>query len=432
MSVIPGSVASHNTSKGPPRFWALVTLFFAPAFIFANMYTTQAILPELSKAFSISAPTAGLTVSVLVLAVAFGSLFYGPLSDRVGRKPVMVGVSFLVIIPTLLCGLAPTFAMLVTFRALQGLLMPGLTSVAISYVNEEFAGKIRGLAMGIYVSGLTLGGLFARGGSAVLVSLYDWRIAMLAFAFPTLIAALIMWRFLPETNSRKVRDVGARVAETNQKVRVRAVATDARAGINPAPTFSMDNTFVRQTLRDMGLHLRNRRLVGAFIIGFSSFFAFIGIFTYLPYYLTGPTFRLPTIALGLVYLLWLTGVFSPAAGAIAARTGSRRAIAFTMGLGAIGLLITLLPVLPVVMFGLGLLTIGMFSTVPAVNLYLGEQAMTAKGTAASMYLSLYYFGGSIGAVLPGFALLWAGWHGVVFLCLGMVAIALASNVLLCK
>ncbi len=432
MSVIPGSVASHTTSEGPPRFWALVTLFFAPAFIFANMYTTQAILPEISKAFSISAPTAGLTVSVLVLAVAFGSLFYGPLSDRVGRKPVMVGVSFLVIIPTLLCGLAPTFAMLVTFRAMQGLLMPGLTSVAISYVNEEFAGKIRGLAMGIYVSGLTLGGLFARGGSAVLASLYDWRIALLVFAFPTLIAALIMWRFLPETNSRKVRDVGARAAEANQKVRVRAVATDARAGINPAPTFSMDNTFVRQTLRDMGLHLRNRRLVGAFIIGFSSFFAFIGIFTYLPYYLTGPTFRLPTIALGLVYLLWLTGVFSPAAGAIAARTGSRRAIAFTMGLGAIGLLITLLPVLPVVMFGLGLLTIGMFSTVPAVNLYLGEQAMTAKGTAASMYLSLYYFGGSLGAVLPGFALLWAGWHGVVFLCLGMVAIALASDALLCK
>jgi len=406
VSDIPGSAASHNASEHPSRLWAFVTLFFAPAFIFANMYTTQAILPVLSQAFSISAPTAGLTVSVLVLAVAFGSLIYGPLSDRIGRKPVMVGVSFLVIIPTLLCGLAPNFAALVAFRAVQGLLMPGLTSVAISYVNEEFAGKGRGLAMGIYVSGLTLGGLFARGGSAVLASLYDWRIAMLAFALPTLIAALIMWRFLPETNSRKV--------------------IDARRS-----HLSIDSTFLRQTSHDMGLHLRNRRLVGAFIIGFTSFFAFIGIFTYLPYYLTGPSFRLPTIALGLVYLLWLAGVCSPAAGAIAARIGSRPAIAFTMGLGATGLLITLVPILPVVLFGLGLLTLGMFSTVPAVNLYLGEQATTAKGTAASMYLSLYYFGGSIGAVLPGFALLWAGWHGVVLLCLGMVIIALVSDGLLC-
>jgi YNFM family putative membrane transporter len=404
---IPGSAASHNTSEQPSRLWALVTLFFAPAFIFANMYTTQAILPVLSQDFAISAPTAGLTVSVLVLAVAFGSLFYGPLSDRIGRKPVMVGVSFLVIIPTLLCGLAPNFATLVAFRTLQGLLMPGLTSVAISYVNEGFAGKGRGLAMGIYVSGLTLGGLFARGGSAVLTGLYNWRIAMLAFALPTLVAALIMWRFLPDTNSRKLKDA-------------------------PHSSLTIDSTFVRQTLHDMGLHLRNRRLVGAFIIGFSSFFAFIGIFTYLPYYLTGPIFRLPAIALGLVYLLWLTGVCSPAAGAIAARVGSRRAIVFTMGLGATGLLISLVPVLPIVLFGLGLLTLGMFSTVPAVNLYLGEQATTAKGTAASMYLSLYYFGGSIGAVLPGFALLWAGWHGVVFLCLGMIAIALASNALLCR
>lgn len=407
MSDIPGSVASSNASEQPSRLWALVTLFFAPAFIFANMYTTQAILPVLSQDFAISAPTAGLTVSLLVLAVAVGSLFYGPLSDRVGRKPVMVGVSFLVIIPTLLCGLAPNFVTLVAFRTVQGLLMPGLTSVAISYVNEEFAGKGRGLAMGIYVSGLTLGGLFARGGSALLTGLYNWRIAMLAFALPTLVAALIMWRFLPDTNHRKLKDA-------------------------PHSSLIIDSTFVCQTLRDMGLHLRNRRLVGAFIIGFSSFFAFIGIFTYLPYYLTGPTFRLPAIALGLVYLLWLAGVCSPAAGAIAARIGSRRAIVFTMGLGAAGLLITLVPVLPVVLFGLGLLALGMFSTVPAVNLYLGEQATRAKGTAASMYLSLYYFGGSIGAVLPGFALLWAGWHGVVFLSLGMVAIALTSDALLCR
>ncbi len=402
--------------------WALITLFFVPAFIFANMYTTQAILPELSRAFSISAPTAGLTVSMLVLAVAFGSLVYGPISDRVGRKPVMVSVSFLVIIPTLLCGLAPTFAALVIFRTFQGLLMPGLTSVAIIYVSEEFAGKIRGLAMGIYVSGLTLGGLFARGGSAVLASLYNWRIAMLAFTLPTLIAALIMWRFLPDTHSQKLRE----------KARAEVHISRTRSCDSPIHLFSMKNPFVRQTLRDMWLHMRNRRLVGAFVIGFSSFFAFIGIFTYLPYYLTGPAFGLPPIALGLVYLLWLTGIISPLAGAIAARIGSRRAIAFTMGLGAFGLLGTLVPLLPIVIVGLGCVTTGMFSTVPAVNLYLGEQAKTAKGTAASMYLSLYYFGGSFGAVLTGFALLWAGWHGVVFLCLGMVLIALVSDALLCR
>ena len=89
-------------------------------------------------------------------------------------------------------------------------------------------------------------------------------------------------------------------------------------------------------------------------------------------------------------------------------------------------------ILPIVIFGLGLLASGMFSTVAVVNLYLGEQATTAKGTAASMYLSLYYFGGSFGAVLPGLALIWAGWPGVALLCLGMVLIALAADGLLCR
>jgi MFS transporter, YNFM family, putative membrane transport protein len=399
------SIPTLQASQKQPAIGALVTLFLAPAFIFANMYTTQAILPVLSLDFHISAPTAGLTVSLLVLAVAFGSLIYGPLSDRVGRKKVMVGTSFLVIIPSILCGFAPNFTVLVILRTLQGLLMPGLTSVAIPYVNEEFEGKGRGLAMGIYVCGLTLGGLFARVGSAALTGFFDWRIAMEAFALPSLIAALIMWKFLPETRINTYRETGTTIQR---------------------------GSFFRQLVHDMSLHLHNRRLVGAFIIGFTLFFGFIGTFTYLPYYLTGPTFRLPTIALSLVYLLWLAGVFAPLAGSIAGRIGARRAIAFSMGLAAIGLLITLIPLLPAVIFGLGLLATGMFSTVPAINLYLGEQAAKARGTAASMYLSLYYLGGSFGAVLPGFALLWAGWSGVALLCLGMVLIALTSDALLCR
>jgi len=400
---MPDSIYTPEISLEEPALGALVTLFLAPAFIFANMYTTQAILPVLSLDFHVSGPAAGLTVSLLVLSVAFGSLVYGPLSDRIGRKKVMVGASFLVIIPTLLCGFAPNFVILVLLRSMQGLLMPGLTSVAIPYVYEEFEGRGRGLAMGIYVCGLTLGGLFARVGSAALTGFFNWRIALEAFALPTLIAALIMWKFLPETRKNTL------------------TSANIQRG-----------SFFRQSIHDMSLHLRNRRLVGAFIIGFTLFFGFIGAFTYLPYYLTGPTFNLPTIALSLVYLLWLTGVFAPLAGSVAGRIGSRRSIAFSMGLAAIGLLITLIPILPVVLFGLGLLALGMFSTVPTVNLYLGEQAATAKGTAASMYLSLYYFGGSFGAVLPGFALLWAGWPGVAILCLGMVFIALASDALLCR
>lgn len=247
------SVPLAGAEQEQPRVWALVSLFLAPAFVFANMYSTQAILPVLSNAFHISAPTAGLSISVLVLAVAIGSLFYGPISDRIGRKPVMVCASLLVVIPTLLLGLSPNFATLVILRAVQGLLMPGLTSVAISYVNEEFSGKGRGLAMGIYVSGLTLGGLFARAGSAVLAGIFNWQVALLAFTLPTLVAALCMWRFLPDRRSSK---------NLNSSMMPRALVR-----------LLADRQFARQSLGDMRMHMRNRSLVGAFVIGFTSFLA---------------------------------------------------------------------------------------------------------------------------------------------------------------
>src|SRR5712692_7374979 len=64
------SVPLPGAEQEQPRRWALVSLFLAPAFVFANMYSTQSILPVLSSAFHITAPTAGLSISVLVLAVA--------------------------------------------------------------------------------------------------------------------------------------------------------------------------------------------------------------------------------------------------------------------------------------------------------------------------------------------------------------------------
>ncbi|HCI80314.1 MAG TPA: MFS transporter, partial [Ktedonobacter sp.] len=387
---------------------AIITLFIASVFVFANMYTTQAILPSLSSDFHVSAPTAGLTISLLVLSVAIGSLLYGPLSDVVGRKPVMVAASFLVAIPTLLCGLAPNFTVLVIMRAIQGFLMPGLTSVAIPYVNEEFQGKSRGLAMGIYSSGLVLGGLFARVGSAAINGVYGWRIAMLTYVVPTLLAALFMWLFLPEKYSKR------------------------RPSQHNSFSYTMAIRYIRQTLRDMWLHLHNRRLVGVYIIGFTSFFGFVGIFTYLPFYLTGPVFRLPDIALSLVYLLWLTGAGSPIAGSLAARFGSRLILAVASSCAILGLFITLVPILPIMLAGLSLLTLGMFSIQPSANLYLGDLSTTAKGTAASMYLSLYYFGGSLGGVLPGVTYISAGWIGVVAMCVGMMGIALVADVTLCR
>ncbi len=377
----------------PPSAW--IALCLGTAGVFADMYTTQAILPTIGRSFGLSPATTGLTISAVVLAVAAGSLVAGPLSDRIGRKPVMVGASALLVVPTVLCGLAPTFGLLVVCRALQGLLMPGLTSVAIVYVNEQFPGRQRGTAMGVYVGGQVLGGLLARGASAALTGLLDWRLALSAFALPTAGGALALALYLPPVERAGRGHMGVRWA-------------------------------------DVGTHLRNVRLLATCVVGFSLFFGFVGTFTYIPYYLTGHPFDVPPVSLGLIYLVWATGILSPVAGTWSIRIGRQRAIAASLSVACAGMLVTLVPALPVIVLGLGLLAVGMFTAIPSVNLLIGEVTSVARGTASALYLCCYYLGGSVGAVLPGLAWERFGWHGVIALCLTMALVALGADMVLAR
>ena len=123
---------------------ASAALLLGASSMFATMYSTQAILPEISSDFDVSAAVAGLTVSVVVLAVALGGWVHGPLSDRIGRRRVMVASAGLLVFPTALLGLSAGIVMLIALRIVQGLLMPGLLVVAVPYITERFSGAVAG------------------------------------------------------------------------------------------------------------------------------------------------------------------------------------------------------------------------------------------------------------------------------------------------
>src|SRR5205814_2224871 len=69
--------------------------------MFAVTYSTQAILPLLGRTFHVSPSQAGLTISIVILALAIGAWIWGPLSDRWGRKRSIVLASLLLVAPTI-------------------------------------------------------------------------------------------------------------------------------------------------------------------------------------------------------------------------------------------------------------------------------------------------------------------------------------------
>src|SRR5690242_12531778 len=136
MEVGPTSVI--KTDRRAAGGLARAALYLVAVAVYADMYITQPILPLLSREFGVAPATAGLTVSMVVLAIVLASSSYGPLSDALGRKQVMVWSCLLMVLPTLGCALAPSFEALLGFRALQGLLIPGVSGVAVAYIVDQF------------------------------------------------------------------------------------------------------------------------------------------------------------------------------------------------------------------------------------------------------------------------------------------------------
>ncbi|MFN8474954.1 MAG: MFS transporter [Anaerolineae bacterium] len=375
--------------------WAMFALYAAAVVVFGDMYLTQPILPILSQEFGIAPATAGLSVSAVVLLIAFASLSYGSLSDSLGRKPVMVWSTALLTIPTLLCAFAPTFGILLIFRALQGLFIPGLTAVAVAYLGDLVDHRALGGAVGGWIAANVAGGLVGRVGSGIITDFYGWRTAFAVFAALTLATAIGMAFALPRDGRHAHGDW-------------------------------------RAAYRGMFSLLRYRRLVGAFIIGGALFFGFLGFFTYLPYYLTGAPFYLSPAIVSLAYLSYLAGVvISPIAGRLSTHVSRRLLIAVGLAVAMLGTILTLIPVLTVIVVCLFVLCSGMFTAQAVTPAFVNISAPHSKGGAGALYLVFYYVGGTLGGVVPGLAWQSVGWIGVTSVCLSAFAVALLADWLLC-
>jgi YNFM family putative membrane transporter len=379
--------------------WSLAALFLATASVFADMYVTQPLLPILSGEFGVSPAVAGTTISVVVLANALFSTAYGPLGDVLGRKPIMVASCGLLGFVTLSCALAPSFASLLAARAAQGALVPGVSAVAVAYIGDAFAGPRAGAFVGAYISATVTGGLLGRVVSGLVADRFGWRAAFVTFGVLTLAGAAAMWTALREP--RRLERLG------------------------PVPDFGA-------AYRAMGSNLADVRLFGAFLVGATLFFGFIGIFTYLPYYLSAAPFRLSTGAISWFFAAYIAGVVvSPIAGRMSTRVPQRALIALGIAIAAGGMALTLRQSLASIAAGVIILCLGMFTAQSVAPAFVNRIATHAKGGANALYHTFYYVGAVFGSTLPGLAWQRFAWPGVVATCLAGLAVALLSDWLLC-
>lgn len=381
--------ASAREGLGPVS--GLMAVGLCGVFAFLDLYATQPLLPMLVKLFGATKAGAALTVSACTLGVAFSAPIVGALAQRLSRKRVVVASVIALSVPTLLAATSPGLHALVFWRLLQGLVLPGIFATTIAYVTEEWAPEQVPLVMSIYISGTVLGGFMGRVIAGTAAEFSGWRAAFVVLGAVTLAGSAVVARWLPKER----HPVHSPVHAAQGKAHYRALA--------------------------------GRKMLAVYAVGFNVLFSLVAIFTYVTFYLSAPPFSLGTTALSWLFAVYLVGlVVTPAAGVMLGRTGLRRGIVAATGLSMAGVLLTLAPHLGTVLIGLTLCSSGVFVAQSAATSYLRVAAPQHMRTlAAGLYLSAYYFGGTVGGELPSWVWIHDGWRGCVLLVAALQCVTMA-------
>ncbi|MGO9246489.1 MAG: MFS transporter [Verrucomicrobiia bacterium] len=375
------SATDPTARTDKPFGFAVWAAMIAGACTFLNVYCTQPLLPFFQKFFHATEVQVSFTVGAVTLSVAIMAPVIGMLAESIGRKKVIVPALFAMAVPTLLAATAQSLSALIFWRFMQGMFVPGVIAVIIAYINEEFAGRT-GTVMSAYIAGAVFGGFLGRFLTGLIAARGNWHAAFLVLGILDLLGAMAVRQWLP------------------------------------LATHFVPGQHVLQSLRHTWGHLRNPRLLMICAMGFTVLFSLVGVFTYANFFLARPPYQLTTAELGSVFFIYLFGcIVTPLAGRFQDRHGFRRTAQLALGMTLGGLLLTLVHWLPAVFAGLAVFSSGMFVSQSSATVLTGQVADRARSSAAGLYVTFYYVGGSVGTALPAWFWLNGGWPA----CVGLFA-----------
>ncbi|WP_117234737.1 MFS transporter [Vibrio maerlii] len=364
--------------KSKAYFVVSCALAFGSFIVFCNLYLLQPVLPKLMQHFHVSEVTINWVFAATSLALSCSLVPWALLSERVGRRPVMLTGLLLTPLSTVIILFSQSIEALIVARALVGLSLSAFAGVAVAYMAEEFDPHAFRSAIGAYIAANSLGGIIGRLYGGFVSDSFGWQTAYYLLSVLTILVALFVWKVLPKQQHFKTQRLSL-----------------------------FDN------IQNIKRHLTNYSLWFAMLVGGVNFAIFVNVYSVMTFRLSLEPYSLSTSVTSMIFICYLAGTFS------SSLTGKWKKYSPTTGMlvGAsisfLGVLCTLGEPLYLLALGLLLISFGSFFLHTLAYGWVSTNATHAKATATSLYLVHYYIGGSLG----GFLLLslwqhWA-WNGVV-------------------
>ncbi|EJV56237.1 MFS transporter [Bacillus cereus] len=374
-----------------PMLFLLTVVAF---FVGMDSLVVSPLIPNIAKSTATPMEKGGWLITSYALFYGLTAPFFGPISDKFGRKQMIVTGMFIFSIGTFCTGLTQDFNTILVFRALTGLSGAMIMPSIFALIGDKTPYKMRGMAMGMVMGAMVGSTVLGVPIGAFLTSVGNWQWTFYGIGILAMLVAIIVMIMLPKTPPTNQIPVSAPVA---------MVSTIKTAFTNTSIFFALLSTFL-------------------WTIGLQGMFSYIGV-----YYKENFDFSVEKT--GMVIFLAGAGsiIGNVIGGKLADKIGKKVVISIATIIAAIG----------VISFSLlteHLISAIIVHVVWSTSIGFGQSSLTAliselspkvRGTVMALNSSAMY----IGMMFASASASWLLIHGQTFLSIGILC-AMASFLVL--
>ncbi len=371
----------YNTNEHKEKRFRIIRncMLISGLSVFAQLYLFQPMLSELQASFGVSLATGSLAVSASTIGMATGLFLFAFKADTFKRERLMSLSLILSALLTITSAFMSHFVLLLLLNFLKGIALSGVSAVALAYLSDEIEpGKI-GLAISLYLSGNTIGGMTGRVAGSLLAGWGGWQQAVWVIGITSLLLGFLFYWKIPASSQ-----------------------------------VSQNSISIKEKLQQMKDLLSKRLFIGMYLIAALAMGVFVSVYNYISIQLESPRYGLPHQMIAMIFVMYLTGVAgSIIVGKLSDKHRPERLLRYSLILLGAGLSMLLIPRLWALIAGLGILTFAFFSTHTIASRIVSVNASRSKSSATSIYWLSYYAGSSIIGSLTGIILTRFGWDTFV-------------------
>ena len=192
----------HSDTRNPePSFVEFVVIIsLMMSLTSLSIDTMMPALPQIGRELSVqNANERQLIISMIFLGMAVGQLFFGPLSDKTGRKPAVYSGYAIYIAGSFLSVFSVTFPMMLAGRLLQGVGISSPRAVTLAMVRDRYSGRMMARVMSFVMTVFILAPMLAPSLGQAILKFSSWRGIFVSFVIIALITLLWFVLRIPET-----------------------------------------------------------------------------------------------------------------------------------------------------------------------------------------------------------------------------------------